>query len=377
MEHTPMKILLLGEYSNVHATLADGLRGLGHEVTVASNGDFWKDYPRDIDLARHEGRMGGVALMARLACLLPRLRGYDIVQLINPMCVELKAARIMPLYRYLCRHNRRVVLGAFGMDYYWVHECCTRMPLRYSDFNLGRTLRTNADALIERRDWLGTDKERLNRLVAANCDAVVAGLYEYWACYQPLFPGKTHFIPLPIRPKALPAEALCGPAAGQPVRVFIGINRTRSEYKGTDIMLRAAQAVRDRWPGRMELLVAESVPFAQYVQMMEGSDAIMDQLYSYTPSMNPLEAMSRGIICIGGGEPENYDILGERVLRPILNVEPNYESVCQVLESLVLHPERIAHLKRESVDYVVRHHDYMRVAARYEMLYRNLLASGH
>lgn len=35
-----MKILLLGEYSNVHWTLAEGLRQLGHEVTVASNGDF-------------------------------------------------------------------------------------------------------------------------------------------------------------------------------------------------------------------------------------------------------------------------------------------------------------------------------------------------
>lgn len=35
-----MKILLLGEYSNVHNTLAMGLRELGHQVTVASNGDF-------------------------------------------------------------------------------------------------------------------------------------------------------------------------------------------------------------------------------------------------------------------------------------------------------------------------------------------------
>ena len=41
-----MKILLLGEYSGVHSTLAEGLRGLGHRVTVASNGDFWKDYPK-------------------------------------------------------------------------------------------------------------------------------------------------------------------------------------------------------------------------------------------------------------------------------------------------------------------------------------------
>ena len=44
-----MKILLLGEYSNVHHTLALGLRALGHRVVVVSNGDFWKNYPRDVD----------------------------------------------------------------------------------------------------------------------------------------------------------------------------------------------------------------------------------------------------------------------------------------------------------------------------------------
>ena len=99
-----MKILLLGEYSNVHATLAEGLRALGHQVTVASNGDFWKNYPRDIDLARTPNHWGGIRLIAKLATLLPSFRGYDVVQLINPMFLELKAERILPIYRYLRRH---------------------------------------------------------------------------------------------------------------------------------------------------------------------------------------------------------------------------------------------------------------------------------
>ena len=47
-----MRILLLGEFSNVHATLALGLRKLGHEVLVASDGDEWKNYRRDIELHR-------------------------------------------------------------------------------------------------------------------------------------------------------------------------------------------------------------------------------------------------------------------------------------------------------------------------------------
>ena len=380
-----MKILLLGEYSNVHWTLAEGLRALGHQVTVLSNGDFWKDYPRDINLVRTPGKWGGIRYMARLYSLLPRLRGYDVVQLINPMFLELKAERILPVYKYLRRHNGKMVLGGFGMDYYWVSTCCNEKPLRYSDFNIGDQLRTDEAALRERRDWLGTAKERLNRFIAEDCDAIVTGLYEYQVCYQPHFPEKTTFIPYPIGP--LPSSPNWGrlpesessnadlpPSWGEKrgaLSFFLGINRERSVYKGTDIMLRAAKAIKEKYPDRVDLQIAESVPFAQYQQMLDGADAILDQLYSYTPSMNPLLAMSKGIICIGGGEPENYEILGETELRPIINVQPTYESVYHELEQLVLHPERIPELKRQSIEYIRRHHEYIKVAKQYEMVYNN------
>ena len=171
-----MKILLLGEYSNVHATLAEGLRTIGHQVTVVSNGDFWKDYPRDIDVSRRPGKLGGLLLTAKLYCLLPKLRGYDVVQLINPMFFELKAERLFWFYKWLRRNNKRLILGAYGMDYYWVHECVTNKPLRYSDFNIGDELRTDPDAMKERHDWLGTAKERLNKMIANDCDGIIAGL---------------------------------------------------------------------------------------------------------------------------------------------------------------------------------------------------------
>lgn len=369
-----MRILLLGEYSNVHATLARGLRTLGHEVTVASNGDFWKNYPRDIDLSRLEGRMGGGRLLAKVLWQLRHFRGYDIVQLINPMFLELRAEHILPVYRYLRRHNQHVVLGAFGMDYYWVNVCSTTMPLRYSDFNIGKTLRTGPDAVKERKDWIGTAKEKLNRFIANDCDAIVAGLYEYWVCYHPLFPMKTHFIPYPIVTEKSASSDEKGKKVPSKVNIFIGISRKRSEYKGTDIMLRAAQAVLAAHPDRMQLQVAEGVPFNEYVKMMKGADAILDQLYSYTPSMNPLEAMAHGIVCIGGGEPENYAILHEDELRPIINVKPTYESVYKAVEDLVLHPERLPELQRQSIVYIERHHDHLKVARQYEELYLSLMA---
>ena len=367
-----MKILLLGEYSNVHWTLAEAFRKLGHEVTVVSNGDFWKDYPRDIDLSRTYDKWGGIKYGMHLLSILPKLRGYDVVQLINPMFLELKASHILKIYKYLRRHNKKIYLGAFGMDYYWVMTCCTEKPLRYSDFNIGNELRNNADALKERADWLNTDKEILNKYIANDCDGIIAGLYEYDVCYRLHFPDKTTFIPFPINI----APAICEEPTPMekhgktwPLRLFIGINRERSEYKGTDIMLRAAEAIKNKYPEKVELRIAESVPFHEYVEMMNGADAILDQLYSYTPSMNPLEAMKHGIICIGGGEPENYEILHEADLRPIVNVQPNYESVYEELEKLLTSSETVVKLQQQSRQYVLKHHESQKVAQQYIQFY--------
>lgn len=373
-----MKILLLGEYSNVHNTLAKGLRELGHQVTVASDGDGWKDYPRDIDLKRDpENRFGRAGFLWRLAKALPHMRGYDVVQIINPMFLELKAERIMPFYRYLRRHNSKIVMGSFGMDYYWASVNTDIRPLRYSDFNIGDSPRADNEALIYRNEWIGTPKERLNREIAFDCDGIVAGLFEYWATYNQLtVPGrdgrpirdKMRFIPMPI---VLP-DIYHTSFYGGPLRLFVGISRGRSAYKGTDIMLNAAERLKQKYPDKLDLKIVEGVPFNEYCRILDGSDAILDQLYSYTPSMNSLLAMSKGIIDIGGGEPENYDILDEKELRPIINVLPNEQSVYDELEKLILHPELIAELKRQSVEYIKRHHDYIKVANQYISFYSEL-----
>ena len=137
-------------------------------------------------------------------------------------------------------------------------------------------------------------------------------------------------------------------------------------------MLKAAQRLKHDYPDKLDLRIVEGVPFDEYCRLLDGSDAILDQLYSYTPSMNSLLAMSKGIIVVGGGEPENYAILGEDELRPIINVQPNEESVYNELEQLVLHPDRISELKRQSTEYVRRHHDYIKVAAQYLDFYSKI-----
>jgi glycosyltransferase involved in cell wall biosynthesis len=144
------------------------------------------------------------------------------------------------------------------------------------------------------------------------------------------------------------------------------------EHKGTDIFHDALQKLKQAYPDKCCVTEVEDLPFAEYTKRMEEQDVILDQAYSYTPAMNALQAMAKGLVCVGGGEPENYDILGENDLRPIINVQPSYESVCEQLEQLVLHPERLPLLQEQSIEYVRRHHDHIKVARQYEKMYKGL-----
>lgn len=367
-----MKILLLGEYSNVHSTLGNALRRLGHEVTVASDGDGWKNYPRDVNLLRaSNGLCASLAYLWRLKRAFRTFRGYDVVQIINPVFLSLKAERILPYYRYLRRHNRSVFLGAFGMDHYYVKAGLDCTTFRYSDFNFGKKVRQNADNALWVRDWLHGEKGKINRYMARDCDGIVSGLYEYHVSYAPHFPEKTMFIPFPID---LSSCRFKQRGTGTKVSFFIGIQRTRSVYKGTDVMLRALQRVVSRYPDACELVRVESVPFSEYRTLLQRCDVLLDQLYSYTPAMNALEAMAQGLVVVGGGEPENYQILGETELFPLINVCPDEEDVYEALCRLVERRASLSALSADSRAYVERHHDSLKVARRYVDFWRSRMA---
>ena len=367
-----MKILYFGEYSGLHTLLAKGMKELGHEVTLVGDGNMFHDFARDIDIRRSDGPMAGVRHMLRMLSLLPKFRGYDIVQLINPDCFGLKAEREYPFYRFLRHHNRKVLAGAYGCDWYWVDDGLHYKTFRYGDFYIGDTMRHDAAAQVFIDEYANTPKGDYTQFVMKNVDWIPTCLYEYQAAYSHYFPDKTQFIPLPIIADTdLPVHDF----DGQHIRFFIGIDRKRSQYKGTDIMLRALEHVADLHRQECEVVKVESLPYEEYQQSMNSCDVMLDQLYSYTPSMNSLLAMSKGIIVVGGGEPENYEIIHEDLLRPIINVEPTYESVCQQLEWLIDNRQLINQLKADSISYVKKHHDYRKVAREYAKMYEKLLSN--
>lgn len=359
-----MKILLLGEYSNLHWTLAQGLQALGHSVVVASNGDRYKNYQRDIDITRNSNNfVDTVKYIYLLGKTFRQFKGYDIVQIINPFFLDLKASKNLAAFNYLKKHNGKVFMGAFGNDAYWLRACLNKKTFRYSEFDIpGRTeYLSSAKELI--RIWSDKDKVKVNREIAEKSDGIIACLYEYFVAYEPEFGEKLTYIAAPVNT----SEIIFKQRGKDVTKVafFIGIQRLRNEIKGADILYKSLKEIHSKYPHDCIIHKAESIPYQEYIKMRDTSDILLDQLYSYTPGMNALTAMAQGLVVVGGGEPEMYNLLIEKDNHPIINVQPSEQDVFEKLENIILNKSKIAELSGNSRLFIEKHHDYINIAQSY------------
>jgi hypothetical protein len=365
-----MKILLIGEYSNLHWTLAQGLRHLGLDVTVASSGDGFKSYRRDIDLTRKSyGWMDTANYLYLLSKHFRGFKGYDVVQLINPFFLDLKGERNLQAFHYLKKHNGKIFMGAFGDDAYWLKACLNKGIFRYSEFDIpGHSDYTeSARQLIQ--TWSNKDRIRINKEIAMLSDGIIACLYEYYISYKTEFESKLTYIPEPVNTSEMHFR-LRGRSTGK-LKFFIGIQKRRSEIKGTDVIYNVLKEVQKQFPDDCEVIKAESVPFSQYMPMLDNSDVLLDQLYSYSPGMNALAAMAKGIVVVGGGEPEIYSLLEERNLHPIVNILPTKRDIYDKLVTLIRNRSSITQLSADSRLFIEKHHDYINIANQYIKAWTN------
>ena len=404
-----MKILLIGEASFLHNTLKKGLLERGHRVLTMSDGNGWHDAPRDINLRRNLrwGKFGGLWVAWQLLRHLPQLCGNDVVQIHNYQFVPLMYRWNTLLLRFLKLTNRCVVKGCFGDDPQIFRRQAQGVPAYSDTFWSGQLQNTD-----QHRDRIAEvvehGAEASWRKTTAMADALVPCLYEYWLDYnEPPYAAKLHYIPLPIEcgEYSVPLSMECGEdattnlntspsqlstlnsqlstlnsqlAPSHHLTILIGLQPKRDFMKGAMKIATFVEEVARRHPGKVQIKYVEGVPYDEYMRLLAEADVLVDQLYSYTPSMNSLAAMARGTVVIGGGEEEYYEFIGEDTLRPIINVRPDVsdEENIAAIERALFTDGTLERMRCESVEFVHKYHDYRHVAEQYEQLYRSLLAKG-
>ena len=363
-----MKVLLLGDYSNYHASLASGLRGLGHDVPVASDGCSWLEAGCDIKLSRRQNKIGGAWLYARVQWLLSgRLKGFDVVHVRDPYFIELKPRLLEGIMKRLKRDNGNIFLSSLSTDSLFVRNLCSPSPaLEYSEWQIdGHPTEWSLTENSKRHLWLDPALVDYTEAFYGRLDGVVSSLYEYHKVVAANFPSlPLHYAGIPIDTSTLPAPRI---RSGRgPVRILCSAHRGRAGEKGIDLLLPMLKRLEAELPGKVEIITPPNVSLDKFKEILSSVDLVCDQLYSYTPATTALMGMAMGVVPISGGEEDFYRFVGEKELRPVFNPDPrDIEGTYRRLAELVQNPELLRRMSADGPEFVRRHNSSALIAKRF------------
>lgn len=359
-----MKILFLGDYSNLHACLAAELSRKGHDVTVVSDKGGYMNTYADFKIARSPGIIGGFKYLNQLFTILPQLKGYDAVQLINPNFLSLRPGKIKYFFDRIKQQNNRVFLSLAGNDYFFVKACADGRMFRYSEFKVGDEPTEFYQAVPQRMNgWIAEHNRIWNSYVYENIDGAMSVLPEYDMAARPLLGSALTFTNLPVDLSYLPFSPL---SLGEgPLRIFIGIRAGMEIQKGTERMLAEVRELEKEMPGKVEVECVRNLPLDEYLKRMAHSHLVLDQLYSYSPATNALQAMALGRVAGSGAQQEYYDYITHDSSRPIFSLSPLEAPLKERLRELVIDPSPLVEMGREGRKIVERHNDVRIVADRF------------
>ncbi len=361
-----MKILFLGDSSNYHRCVAGALARMGHDVTVASDGSGWMQTGRDIDLSRTEGLWGGLKLCCRLHRLcMSDFKGYDVVQLHDPVFARLKPHRLRPIFEKIRKANGKVFLTSLANDTPYVGMCLDpNGPLRYNEYRVDGAPTPGA---IERPQiewaWTHPPLSDLTRYIHERVDGCLTALYEYHIAMETAFDSQSlAYAGIPIE---MPASSAGIEHIEGPVRIMAACHKGREKEKGFDVLLEAINRVVAANPGKATVDLVQNAPFDAFQRTLESAHIVVDQLYSYSPATTALMAMAKGKAVVSGGEEDFYRFIGESELRPIINPDPRDISAFErQLDFLINHTDALMSLMKQGPEFVSRHNSAELVAHR-------------
>jgi glycosyltransferase involved in cell wall biosynthesis len=379
-----MKILLLGEYSRLHNSLKEGLISLGHEVIIVATGDNFKKY--DVDLSIHSAFFSSFWLMQkgknlaykitnidlekieralRFYFLLPKLTGFDHVQLINSDAIETYPFLARFLYKKLFKKIKSRSLLVCGdetpvIDYLLKNEMKYsiltpyfeekslqkqfQFPLKYSTRSYRKTF-----------DWL-----------KINCASLITSDLDYKIPLEAM-EYKVRFIPNPINTDTIKFKEL---EIKTKVVIFLGINRGSYIKKGISFFEKALTIIKEKYGSKVEIIITENIQYEKYIKCYKKAHILMDQVYAYDQGYNALEAMAKGKVVFTGAENEftkHYN-LTERVA---INALPDVDSLVNELSFLIENSDEIIALGKRARTFIEKEHNYVNIAEKYLQVWKS------
>jgi glycosyltransferase involved in cell wall biosynthesis len=337
--HAPANI------AGIAGLLATAQRDLGFDATSVEY--FKRPFNFGVDLSlglrAADGRVKKVTTMSKFA--LGALRHYDVFHLYFGNTLLPPPYPDLPLLRAL---GKRIVFHFCGCE------------IRQRAHNVGNY------ALSACTDCTWHRCKVLRHPHLTSADVAFVSTPDLLA----FVPG-AHLLPGPVdltkwAPRGGRREVI---SHAHPVRIVHG--PTNRAVKGTKYLLDAVERLKSAgYPVEIDLL--EGLPHEQLHALTEQADIAVDQLMIGAYGTFSVEMMAKGlpVVCRIREDLRRFyppDL-------PVIDAEP--DSIYEVLESLIIRPERWADLGRRGIEYVRREHEMHRVAARALALYNVELSAG-
>ncbi len=372
-----MKILLVGEYSRLHNSLKEGLLALGHEVTLISTGDEFKNYPSDILLKRNYE----TGFSKKLKVLLFKIfgfdvashslknqffqqkekwKGFDVVQLINESPLGILPKYEKEIISFLKLNNNKLFLLSCGTDYTSVKYAFEKR-FRYSILNPFFELKVSEKDFFPALKYLKPEYENLHNFIFENVDGVIASDLDYDI---PMQGNKKYLglIPNPVNTDKLEFKAF---TSDEKIVIFHGINRGNYFKKGNDYFEAALKIIQQKYSKMVSVITVENIPYSEYIEKYNSAHILLDQVFAYDQGYNALEAMAKGKVVFTGAESEflaHYNLKEDEVC---INALPDVDYLYRKLEDLILNPAKLISISTNARKFIEREHDYILIAKTY------------
>lgn len=366
-----MKILFIGDYSNLHTTLAHELRNIGHDVTLISDGCGHMNLSTDIYLKRAPGIKGSFKYLYDLFNLINDIKGYDVVQFINTNFFSLKPGKLKYFFDRIKSQNGSTFLTLAGNDYFFCKACYDAKIFKYSEFKIGNEFTPGhlADP-GHLYGWISNVNKIWSEYLFKGINGAMAVLPEYEMPVKDLLGEKVAFTNLPIDFSDLPKNPRR--FIDGKVNILSCMRSGFEDMKGAKHLYKIAREIEEEMPDRVKVNLAKDLPFKDFLNMVADSDIILDQLYSYSPAMTALYGMALGKVAATGAQPEYYEAIGNPEERPLFSLAPTDNDIKERLIELIENRDEIVRRGEQSRMIAEKQNDSKVVTDRFLNHWQNL-----
>lgn len=373
-----MKVLLIGEFSRLHNSLKEGLISLGHQVTIVGTGDNFKNYPIDISIAPRittsnfifrflnkcfdkffKINFEAIEKGIRFYLLLPNLKNYDVVQLINSDAIETNPKWQINFYNKLFKNNKKSFLLICG-DETPIVDFNLKNQLKYSVLTPYLENKKLKNLYQYSLKYVTKNYRELYEFIEKKCDGIIVSDIDYKI---PMMQTKTNvvLIPNPINTDKIKYfENLIN----DKIIIFHGINELSHIKKGNIFFEKALGIIQEKYPEKVEIITTRSIPYNQYIELYNKAHIVLDMVYAYDQGYNALEAMAKGKVVFTGAETE-FEAFYNLKESVNINAKPDVDYLVNELSFLIENPQEIIEIGKRARIFIEKEHNYIKIAKKY------------